>query len=128
MLLSAFILLGPPYLTSPLDRNGPYTDAYNRLDLQKTESDIIFVGSSTHAFGLQANSSGTYATAIGRGSGVTATSVGTGSTAIGGSYASGSDSLAAAIANNTSTYGATGTSSIAMGYLAKASGNFATAI
>ena len=85
-------------------------------------------GGGSHAFGLQANSSGTYATAIGRGSGVTATSVGTGSTAIGGSYASGSDSLAAAITNNTSTYGATGTSSIAMGYLAKASGNFATAI
>ena len=53
LLLSAFILLGPPYLTSPLDRNGPYTDVYNRLDLQKTESEIIFVGSSTLAFGLQ---------------------------------------------------------------------------
>lgn len=53
MLLSAFILLGPPYLTSPLDRNGPYTDVYNRLNFQKTESEIIFVGSSTLAFGLQ---------------------------------------------------------------------------
>ena len=51
--------------------------------------------------------------------------VATGSTnavAIGRAYASGTDSFAAAIANNTSTYGATGANSIAMGYLAKAAG------
>jgi hypothetical protein len=40
--------------------------------------------------------------------------------ALGGSYASGTDSFAAAIGNNTSSYGATGANSIAMGYQAKA--------
>jgi len=48
--------------------------------------------------------------------------------AVGDSYASGADSFAAAIANNTSSYGATGTNSVAVGYLAKASGNYSTAI
>ena len=52
-LVSVFILLGPPYLNSPLDRNGPYLDVYHRLDLQNNQSEIIFVGSSTLAFGLQ---------------------------------------------------------------------------
>jgi hypothetical protein len=44
-----------------------------------------------------------------------------GAMALGGSYASGTDSFAAAIANNTSTYGATGANSIAVGYQAIAS-------
>ena len=48
----------------------------------------------------------------------------TGSRAVslGKSYASGTDSFAAAIANNTSSYGATGSGSIAMGYQARATG------
>jgi hypothetical protein len=45
-----------------------------------------------------------------------------GSVALGGSYASGTDSFAAAIANNTSSYGATGNNSIAIGQLSKAEG------
>lgn len=45
---------------------------------------------------------------------------GSGAMALGGSYASGTDSFAAAIANNTSTYGAQGTGSVAIGNLAKA--------
>lgn len=52
--------------------------------------------------------------------GVTAT--GQGSQALGCSYASGTDSFAAAIANNTSSYGATGANSVAMGQTSKASG------
>jgi hypothetical protein len=48
--------------------------------------------------------------------------------AIGKSYSSGSKSFAAIIDNNTSSYGATGSNSVAMGYLAKASGNQSTAI
>ena len=48
--------------------------------------------------------------------------------AIGKSYASGTDSFAAAIANNTSSYGATGANSIAMGDRAKATATYATAI
>ena len=43
-------------------------------------------------------------------------------TALTNSYASGTDSLAAAIANNTSSYGATGAGSIAIGDRAKATG------
>ena len=49
-------------------------------------------------------------------------------TAIARSYASGADSFAAAIANNTSTYGAQGANSIAIGKQAKASSNEAVAI
>jgi len=47
---------------------------------------------------------------------------GAGAMALGGSYASGTDSFAAAITNNTSSYGATGPNSVAMGKLAKATG------
>jgi hypothetical protein len=51
-------------------------------------------------------------------------SVGSGdrATALTNSYASGTDSFAAAIANNTSTYGATGQESVAIGKQAKATG------
>ena len=45
---------------------------------------------------------------------------GAGAMALGGSYASGTDSFAAAIANNTSSYGATGANSVAIGYQGKA--------
>jgi hypothetical protein len=48
--------------------------------------------------------------------------------ALGGSYASGTDSFAAAIANNTSSYGATGANSVAIGSLNKASGANSVAI
>jgi hypothetical protein len=48
--------------------------------------------------------------------------------AIGNAYASGTDSFAAAIDNNTSTYGATGANSVAIGNLAKASGANSVAI
>jgi len=71
-----------------------------------------------------------YSTAIGQNStpagSVTAT--GAGAMALGGSYASGIDSFAAAIANNTSTYGATGGNSVAMGYLCKSAGSASVAI
>jgi len=72
----------------------------------------------------------TYSTAIGHHSGFggSTTATGSGSMALGGSYASGIDSFAAAIANNTSSYGATGANSIAMGYQAKATNTGAVAI
>ena len=65
----------------------------------------------------------TFSTAIGHNSGFggSTTASGSGATALGGSYASGVDSFAAAIVNNTSSYGATGNNSIAMGIQAKAS-------
>lgn len=49
-------------------------------------------------------------------------------TALTDSYASGTDSFAAAIANNTSSYGATGSSSVAIGKLAKATSTGAVGI
>ena len=51
-----------------------------------------------------------------------------GAVALGGSYASGADSFAAAITDNTSSYGATGSNSVAVGRLAKASTSFAIAL
>jgi hypothetical protein len=48
--------------------------------------------------------------------------------ALGGSYASGTDSFAAAIANNSSSYGATGGNSVAIGKQAKSSSSDAYAL
>jgi hypothetical protein len=68
------------------------------------------------AFGINSNSQGSVA------------ATGAGAMALGGSYASGTDSFAAAIANNTSSYGATGANSIAIGRLAKATSADSVAI
>jgi len=62
------------------------------------------------------SATGTNAVAIGNGP----VSAGSASVALGRAYASGTDSFAAAIANNTSSYGATGANSVAMGQSAKA--------
>ena len=67
------------------------------------------------AIGPQASALGNYATAIGRQSYSVADSV-----ALAKSYASGADSFAAAIDSNSSSYGATGANSVAIGQLAKA--------
>jgi len=56
------------------------------------------------------------------------TSSGAQATALTQSYASGANSFAAAIANNTSSYGATGSNSVAIGRLAKATGSHSLAI
>ena len=74
------------------------------------------------AIGNAPSASGNYAVAIGSNSGGSGSQAPTGSaaTSFGGSYASGTDSLAAAVATNTSSYGATGANSIAIGYFAKA--------
>jgi len=56
------------------------------------------------------------------------TSSGANATALTNSYASGADSFAAAIANNTSSYGATGANSVAIGDRAKATSSDGTAI
>lgn len=88
---------------------------------------------STYAIAIgidAAVSSGTYNSAIGTNSlGSGSRSVtGSGVMSLGGSYASGSDSFAAAVANNTSTYGAQGANSIAIGQLARASNTTSVAI
>ena len=107
-----------------------------------TSSNTASVAIGGYAFGASASAvasiaigdatvaSASYNTAIGANSGGTASQAvtGTGATALSGSYASGTDSFAAAVANNTSSYGAQGTSAIAIGRTAKASGNGAIAI
>lgn len=70
----------------------------------------------SQAIGLQAYASTAESTAIGN----YAASSGTRSVALAKSYASGASSFAAAIDNNTSSYGATGANSIAIGQNAKA--------
>ena len=79
---------------------------------------------SSHAIGSNTTSSGYGSLAIGR----EAYSIADRSTAITNSYASGSAAFAAAITNNTSSYGATGSNSVAIGRLAKATGSHSLAI
>jgi hypothetical protein len=87
-------------------------------------------GTQAIALGMWASAGGGFSTAIGANSGgngsITVSS--TGSTAVGGSYASGIDSFAAAIANNTSSYGAKGDNSVAIGSQCLASGAFSIAM
>ena len=87
-------------------------------------------GTGSLAIGGSVAATSNYASAIGRNSsnGGSQAVTGAGAMALGGSYASGADSFAAAIANNTSSYGATGANSIAIGKQAKASSNEAVAI
>lgn len=86
-------------------------------------------GTESLAIGSRVTCSANYGTAIGQNSGTSGSqATGTGATALGGSYASGTDSFAAAIGNNTSSYGATGANSVAMGYQCKATGTSAIAI
>ena len=85
---------------------------------------------SYYAVAIGSDAGGNASTAGGNGSfassgGVTA---GNQAQALGKAYASGADSFAAAIANSTSSYGATGANSIAMGYQAKASYIYSIAI
>jgi hypothetical protein len=84
----------------------------------------IAIGINTKAGAMRSTAIGVNATGY-QGS-VTAT--GLGAMALGGSYASGTDSFAAAIGNNTSSYGATGTHSIAIGYLGISNGLSSVAI
>jgi len=76
------------------------------------------------ALGYTPTASGAFSAAIG----YNAKAVGDSSVAFTNSYASGADSFAAAIANNTSTYGATGGNSVAIGKLAKATSTGAVGI
>ena len=85
-------------------------------------------GATSTSYGTKA--AGTRSIAIGGGDGNTyyANSTGTASVAIGASYASGADSFAAVIATNSSSYGATGANSIAMGYQAKATAIYSSSL
>jgi hypothetical protein len=81
----------------------------------------IAIGGTNSSVSAQSN----YSTAIGANSGFQPSQAvtGAGAMALGGSYASGTDSFAAAITNNTSSYGATGANAVAIGRLAKSTGN-----
>ena len=82
-------------------------------------------GNSSISIGGYSDATGTNALAIGAGG---TQSAGTNSVAIGYAYASGDTSFAASIGDYTSSYGATGDNSIAMGSLAKATSTYAVAI
>jgi hypothetical protein len=87
-------------------------------------------GAQGLALGYNTTASSTAATALGQNSGQNGSQAvtGSGAMALGGSYASGTDSIAAAIGNNTSTYGAQGTGSVALSGNAKATSNYSIAI
>jgi trimeric autotransporter adhesin len=86
-------------------------------------------GNVSLALGGNVTASGAGSTAIGRASAnLGAVAAGSGSVALNGSHASGLDSVAAGIGTNNVTYGATGSNSIAMGQLAKATNLSGTAI
>jgi hypothetical protein len=73
------------------------------------------VATSQYAMAIGINSGGTGSQAV----------TGAGAMALGGSYASGIDSFAAVTTNNTSSYGATQSSAIALGSQCKSSGQYA---
>lgn len=87
-----------------------------------TGSGSVALGRSAAAYGTTSFAAGTNSSYGG------STTNGSGAVALGGSYASGTDSFAAAIADNTSSYGATGANSIAIGQLAKATAANSVAI
>ena len=103
----------------------------NGADIGVGRGESIAIGTNSFcnqsqaiALGHGATTSGFAGVTLGR----NATATSNYATAIGPSYASGTDSLAAAITNNTSSYGATGTNSIALGELAKATNTDSVAI
>ena len=77
---------------------------------------------NTIAIGVGTTASSDYSAAIGQNSANQGSQAvtGNGAMALGGSYASGADSFAAAIVNNTSSYGATGANSFALGQTGRA--------
>ena len=86
-------------------------------------------GSNSLAVGSNTSATSGNAIAIGRNSASNGSQAGgDGAMALGGSYASGTDSFAAVVANNTSTYGATGANSVAIGLQAKAPASYSIAI
>ena len=139
------------YAASPSSATDPTATGSNSVaigsDAQATATNgsIAFgqatraTGNSTAAIGYVANASGAGALAIGYTANAAAsfsaavgynakTETGSGSVALGTSYASGASSFAAAITNNTSSYGATGANSVAIGYQAKATGSKSVSI
>jgi len=93
------------------------------FNARASASDAVAIGENAYAQGAESFSIGTQTDAIGTRAGAfgyNALAQGNYSMAFGNAGAFGTESFAAAIANNTNTYGASGTNSIAMGYQAKA--------
>ena len=113
--------------------SGSNAVAFGRANTASGQNSFAFgfsnTASATYSVAIHGNATADETTAIGRNSsGQPAQAVtGQGAMALGGSYASGTDSFAAAIANDTSSYGATGANSVAIGRLAKATGTEAFA-
>ena len=97
---------------------GPNNVIIGRTDTIYSQSAVVI------GHNADCNDYGSYQTAIG----YEAHAMGSNATALAYSYASGSHSFAAAIANNTSSYGATGANSVAIGYRAKASSSWTTVV
>jgi hypothetical protein len=97
--------------------SGQHAVAFGK-DAQALGSQSVSIGNDTDSTGYQSVAIGPQARAIS----------GSRAIAMAYSYASGTDSFAAAIANNTSSYGATGANSVAIGKLAKASSSDALAL
>jgi hypothetical protein len=102
---------------------------------QATNTTDIAIGNQAVASGgasfavIYGNASGGGSVAIGRGSSVNgARAAGSGAVALGSAYALGNDSFAAAVANNTSSYGATGSTSLSLGYQSKSTGASSVAL
>ena len=113
------------------DATGNHSVAMGGGAIQASGAQSIAIGygsdatnSDAHAFGRNANASGSSATALGR----DAVASTTRAVALGDSRAGGVDSLAAAIANNSSSYGATGANSVAIGDRSKATASRSIAI
>ena len=99
----------------------PNASGSNSVALGKS---AVSGGGSSIAFGALSSSAGNLSSAIGFNAAVG--SSGAYAAAIGQAYANGQDSFAAAIATNSSSYGASGSNSIAMGYLGKATSPYST--
>lgn len=119
------------------------TEAIAMVDGTADSQDSFAVGGIVqsaiggYAIGKSAQVYSQYGLALGQSSLVSASSYGTAvgyqsvagansAVAFAKSRASGADSLAGAITNNTTSYGASGANSVAMGYLAKANNSYAT--
>jgi hypothetical protein len=128
------------YAENPVTPTAPTATATNSAAIgsgaDATGNNSFAIGTNTTAsgggslaIGYQATATTSISQAIGAAaSGAGSQAVAGGATAIGGSYASGTDSFAAAIANNTSSYGATGANSVAIGDRVKATGNYSSGI
>jgi hypothetical protein len=103
---------------------GNSTSSYGVSDVADR---AVSIGSFSSANAVEAVAIGREASARGSKSaslGYRAYSFGSNSVAAGQSYAGGTNSFAAVITNNTNSYGATGSGSVAIGFSAKASGSY----